>query len=394
MEENANPEWESEGAKSAEYCHWFFAFFAAYCKGRRERPTLSLHGEDNKGAEKLVAKMIKKGAAALAVALLLTLSPAAAEGPARRLVPVGAAIGVHLETDGLLVIGMSEPETGGGSRSPAFEAGIRSGDLIQAVGQVRVSTARQLREALETEGEEVSVRFLREGREMQVTVRPQKGEDGQPELGVWLRSGLSGIGTMTWYDPDTGRFGALGHAVSDVDTGVLLPMKCGIVGKASVDSILRGSAGEPGELKGSMGLEKPFGSILENREAGIFGVLEPGALPETLGEPVELCPLGELRCGPAEIVSDVSGSREKYSARVLRVYPGGGCRDLLIQVTDDRLIGLTGGIVQGMSGSPILQDGRLAGAVTHVLVSDPTKGYGISIEDMLETAEAAAENAA
>ena len=361
MEENANPERESEGAKSAEYCHWFFAFFAAYCKGRRERPTLSLHGEDNKGAEKLVAKMIKKGAAALAVALLLTLSPAAAEGPARRLVPVGAAIGVHLETDGLLVIGMS---------------------------------ARQLREALETEGEEVSVRFLREGREMQVTVRPQKGEDGQPELGVWLRSGLSGIGTMTWYDPDTGRFGALGHAVSDVDTGVLLPMKCGIVGKASVDSILRGSAGEPGELKGSMGLEKPFGSILENREAGIFGVLEPGALPETLGEPVELCPLGELRCGPAEIVSDVSGSREKYSARVLRVYPGGGCRDLLIQVTYERLISLTGGIVQGMSGSPILQDGRLAGAVTHVLVSDPTKGYGISIEDMLETAEAAAENAA
>ena len=341
-----------------------------------------------------MAKWIKQGAAALAAASLLLLSPAAAEEPPRRLVPVGAAIGVHLETDGLLVIGMSELETESGSRSPAFEAGIRSGDLILEVGQVRVSTARQLREALETESGEVRVRFLREGREMQVSVRPEKGEDGQPELGVWLRSGLSGIGTMTWYDPASGRFGALGHAVSDVDTGVLLPMKSGVVGKASVDSIQRGSAGQPGELKGSMGLEKPFGSILENREEGIFGLIEPGALPETREEPVELCPLRELRCGPAEIISDVSGRRESYSARVLRVYPGGGSRDLLIQVTDERLIGLTGGIVQGMSGSPILQDGRLAGAVTHVLVSDPTKGYGISIEDMLEAPERALENAA
>ena len=341
-----------------------------------------------------MANVVKKGTAALAVALLLLLTPASAEETPRYLVPVGAAIGVHLETDGLLVIGMSELETPDGSRSPAYEAGIRSGDLILDVGEIRVSTARQLREALEAAGTEVSVRFVREGREMQVTVRPEKGEDGQPELGVWLRSGLSGIGTMTWYDPATGRFGALGHAVSDVDTGVILPMKSGIVGKASVESILRGSAGAPGEIKGSMGLEAPFGSILENREAGIFGVLEPGALPETLGESVELCPLGELHCGPAEILSDVSGRRERYSARILRVYPGGGSRDLLIQVTDERLIGLTGGIVQGMSGSPILQDGRLAGAVTHVLVSDPTKGYGISIEDMLAAPEAGEEKAA
>ena len=340
-----------------------------------------------------MAKIIKRGSAALAAVFLLLLSPAAAEEPPRQLVPVGAAIGVHLETDGLLVIGMSELETASGSRSPAYEAGIRSGDLIVDVGAVHVSTARQLREALETEGEEVSVRFIRQGREMQVTIRPERGEDGQPELGVWLRSGLSGIGTMTWYDPASGRFGALGHAVSDVDTGVMLPMKSGIIGKAAVDSIVRGSAGEPGELKGDMGLEAPFGSILENREAGIFGVLEPGALPETLGEPVELCPQRELRCGAAEILSDVSGRQERYTARILRVYPNGGSRDLLIQVTDERLIGLTGGIVQGMSGSPILQDGRLAGAVTHVLVSDPTKGYGISIEDMLD-AEAEKEAAA
>lgn len=329
-----------------------------------------------------MAKWIKQGGAALAAASLLLLSPAAAEEPPRRLVPVGAAIGVHLETDGLLVIGMSELETESGSRSPAFEAGIRSGDLILEVGQVRVSTARQLREALETESGEVRVRFLREGREMQVSVRPEKGEDGQPELGVWLRSGLSGIGTMTWYDPETGRFGALGHGVSDVDTQVLLPLKSGVVGKAAVDSVSRGSSGTPGELKGTMGLEEPFGSILGNTEAGIVGVLEPGALPQTLEEPVPLCPKKQLRCGPAEILSDISGRSERYSAVILRVYPGSG-RDFLLQVTDPRLLELTGGIVQGMSGSPVLQEGRLAGAVTHVLVSDPTRGYGIGIEEML-----------
>ncbi len=340
-----------------------------------------------------MAKNLKRGGAALLVLLTVLLTPVSAEEP-EELVPVGAAIGVRVEADGLLVIGLTELSTAEGSRSPAGEAGIRSGDIITYAGAIHVTTARQLREALELAGEEVGIRFLREGREMQVTVRPAPGEDGQPELGVWLRSGLSGIGTMTWYDPASGRFGALGHAVSDVDTGVLLPMKSGVVGKASVDSIQRGSAGQPGELKGSMGLEKPFGSILENREEGIFGLIEPGALPETREEPVELCPLRELRCGPAEIISDVSGRRESYSARVLRVYPGGGSRDLLIQVTDERLIGLTGGIVQGMSGSPILQDGRLAGAVTHVLVSDPTKGYGISIEDMLAEEETPAENAA
>ncbi len=340
-----------------------------------------------------MAKNLKRGGAALLVLLTVLLTPVSAEEP-EELVPVGAAIGVRVEADGLLVIGLTELSTAEGSRSPAGEAGIRSGDIITYAGAIHVTTARQLREALELAGEEVGIRFLREGREMQVTVRPAPGEDGQPELGVWLRSGLSGIGTMTWYDPVTGRFGALGHGVSDVDTEVLLPLKSGIVGKAEVSSVTRGSAGTPGELKGGMGLEQPFGSILANTEAGIVGVLEPGALPQTAGDPVPLCPKRELRCGRAEILSDIGGQPERYEAFVLRVYPGSGGRDFLIQVTDPRLISLTGGIVQGMSGSPVLQEGRLAGALTHVLVSDPTRGYGIGIEAMLAAGETAAAPAA
>ena len=337
---------------------------------------------------------IKRNGAALAAAFLLLLTPAAAEEGPRELVPVGATVGVRIETDGLLVIGIAELPAAGGSRSPAGEAGIRRGDLITYAGAVRVTTAQQLREALSLAEGEVSVRFWREGREMQVSVRPERGEDGQPELGVWLRSGLSGIGTVTWYDPATGAFGALGHGVSDVDTGVMLPLKSGIVGRASVDSVVKGSAGTPGELKGRLGLEEPFGCITENTEAGIVGYLEPGALPETLGAPVPLCPREKIRCGPAEILSNVSGEPVRYTARILRVYPGGGGRDFLLQVTDEALIALTGGIVQGMSGSPVLQDGRLVGAVTHVLVTDPTRGYGVGIESMLATLEREEEPAA
>ena len=323
--------------------------------------------------------------AAVLAAFLLWVNASAAEIPTE-LVPLGTAIGVRLETDGLLVIGIIKVETEAGSRSPAEEAGIRVGDLITHVGAEKVTTARQLREALEKEGETVSLRFLRAGQEQQASVCPAKGEDGSPELGVWLRSGLSGIGTMTWYDPSSGVFAALGHGVNDVDTGIRLPLKSGVVGRATVDSIQPGSAGTPGELKGQMGLERPFGSILENTEAGIFGRLDPGAMPEGLREPIPVCPVSQLRCGPAEILSDVGGAVKPYSARILRVYAGGGSRDLLIQVTDEALLSLTGGIVQGMSGSPILQDGRLVGAVTHVLISDPTRGYGISVEDMLSSA--------
>lgn len=329
-----------------------------------------------------MAKKLKMKGGALLAVLFLLLTPAAAGETPGELVPVGAAIGVRVEADGLLVIGLTELPASGGSRCPAAEAGIRSGDLITYAGPIHVTTAQQLREALDLAGDEVGIRFVREGKELQVTVRPERGEDGKKELGVWLRSGLSGIGTMTWYDPETGRFGALGHGVSDVDTQVLLPLKSGVVGKAAVDSVSRGSSGTPGELKGTMGLEEPFGSILGNTEAGIVGVLEPGALPQTLEEPVPLCPKKQLRCGPAEILSDISGRSERYSAVILRVYPGSG-RDFLLQVTDPRLLELTGGIVQGMSGSPVLQEGRLAGAVTHVLVSDPTRGYGIGIEEML-----------
>ncbi len=302
-----------------------------------------------------------------------------------RLVPSGETIGIHVDASGLLVVGISEVESASGPCSPAWDAGMRIGDFIVAIGAQEVTTIQELRDSLSAGSGDVAVRFLRDGREMQLTVSPIYGQSGEGELGLWLRTGISGLGTLTFIDPETQGFGALGHGVSDGDTGLLIPLKSGSIGEASVDSIHRGEKGKPGELKGGLGLDAPIGEITRNTAYGVYGTLSGEANTNT--EAICICPLRALRCGPAVILSDISGSLTSYAVEISRIYPdGGGGRDLLITVTDSTLLSLTGGIVQGMSGSPILQDGCLAGAVTHVLVNDPTRGYGIGIERMLEAA--------
>ena len=327
-----------------------------------------------------------RGAAALLLVLCILCTPVfAAQEQGIRLIPSGETVGIHVDACGLLVVGITEVETDGGIRSPAREAGMQIGDFIVAVGSREVTTIQELRDSLTFSPDGVAVRFYRDGREMQLTVTPVCGQNGEGELGLWLRSGVSGLGTMTYIQPENGCFGALGHGVSDSDTGLLLPLKDGKVGCGTVDTIQRGEKGRPGEAKGSLGLDAPIGEISKNTVCGIFGSL---AEISDLGKvnTVGICPLDELRCGPAVILSDISGRVTAYSVEISRIYPEGGGRDLLLTITDPELLGLTGGIVQGMSGSPILQNGRLAGAVTHVLVNDPARGYGIGIERMLEAA--------
>lgn len=331
-------------------------------------------------------KKYKRTAAAVLLTICLLCRPVFADWEQIRLVPAGETIGIHVDASGLLVVGISEVETEDGLRSPAWDAGIRVGDILLAVGPMRVDTIQGLREALAESTGEVALRFMRNGKEMQLSVTPVPGPEGEGELGLWLRSGISGLGTMTYYDPENHRFGALGHGVSDGDTGVLIPLRSGQIGSAIVDRIERGEKGKPGEAKGKLGMEAPIGTIERNTGYGIFGVITAEGQP-FCGEAAEICPLRELRCGPALILSDISGTTTAYRVEISRIYPeDGGGRDLLITVTDPALLELTGGIVQGMSGSPILQSDRIAGAVTHVLVNDPTRGYGIGIERMLEAA--------
>lgn len=224
----------------------------------------------------------------------------------------------------------------------------------------------------------------RDGEDLRLTAEPVLSGDGTYRLGAWIRDSMAGIGTVTFYDPDTGTFGALGHGITDADTGLLMPLGDGAVMDASVKAVKRGAAGEPGELKGSFDLEHDRGELYANTDRGVFGVMEDF---DFAGSAVPVAAPGEVRTGGAVIRANVSGDGvEEYAIEITRVLEQTGVQNLLLRVTDQRLIDQTGGIVQGMSGSPILQDGKLVGAVTHVMVNDPQKGYGILIENMLSAA--------
>ena len=323
----------------------------------------------------------------LALALLW---PAAAWARAATVVPVGRAVGIKLYSDGVVVVGTSEIVTDGGKVNPAKACGLREGDVITQINATEVDTIEEVSALLqEAGGQPVSILALREDRQLHLTATPVFcPADGCYKLGAWIRDSMAGIGTVTFYDPVTGAFGALGHGINDVDTALLMPLESGSILPASVAGVKKGEVGAPGQLRGSFDTGATLGVLTANTAHGIFGALD-GASFE--GTAVETAAREEVRAGDAVIRSNISGdSVEEYAIRILEVYPGGSVadgRDFLIRATDPRLLETTGGIVQGMSGSPILQDGKLVGAVTHVMVDDPTEGYGIFIGRMLAETE-------
>ena len=300
---------------------------------------------------------------------------------AQELAVGGQIVGIQIRTQGILVAGVGPVETVEGRVSPAAEAGIKEGDFVTAVNGVPVDSAGALIAAVgELGGAPVELSILRKDRETSVTVRPVLSGEQQWMLGMWLRDGISGIGTVTFCDPATGSFGALGHSVSSEENNQALPLSSGKITEAEVVDVLPGTAGAPGELSGCADVGRVLGTVEKNTEHGIYGhICAPlgGRLVET----------GEMAPGPATILSTVNGQETReYQAAVSRLYRDGHGVHAMITITDPELCARTGGIVQGMSGSPILQNGMLVGAVTHVFVSDPTRGYAISIQDMLDDA--------
>lgn len=325
---------------------------------------------------------IKQCAASGALAVLFAFVLAVGAF-AKELVPVGRAVGIEMSTDGVLVSGIAKLETAVGEASPAEEAGILPGDIILRLGTAEVRTAQDfLTAAGAFTGEPVAVTLRRCGKTIQYTVTPALTTDGSMKLGLRLRDGVTGIGTVTFYDPETGLFAALGHPISDVDTGVMLPLGGGFITGASVTDVKKGQCGEPGELHGAFDTQQRLGTLIGNTRSGIFGYMT--AVPD--GQAVPTAGSEEIRTGAATILAQVDGGETReYTVEISRVYRGGEER-LMLRVTDTALLERTGGIVQGMSGCPILQDGKLVGAVTHVLLSDPTRGYGITISAMLAAA--------
>ncbi len=315
--------------------------------------------------------------AAVTAVMLFTLLPLQARA-AELLIPVGKIIGLQLQNDTVTVAAYDDV-LGGKAR----DAGLRIGDELVAVNGEKVTCAEDIREALQDREDALNLTVRRSGKLNTVRMTPQQTSEG-PRLGVYLRQGIAGIGTVTFYDPDTGSFGTLGHGVSDAK-GNLLEMTRGSAYEAAVISVKKGKCGEPGQLKGNADGVEVFGSLLRNTPQGVFGVTKRG----WKGEPLPVAAYEEIQTGQAHIRSTVSGdSVQEYSVEILKIYPEARSdgRNFLLKVTDLALLETTGGIVQGMSGSPICQNGKIVGAVTHVLVNDPTMGYGIYIGNMLDAA--------
>ena len=308
----------------------------------------------------------------LAVLLVIPINAQAAQ-----LIPGGELIGLAL-TDHCVTIAAFDD-----GQSAAQAAGMQIGDQITHIDDTSIGCAGDIRTALDCSNGSVQIRFLRKGQPQALQIFPRITSEG-PRLGIYLKQGITGVGTITYYDPETGSFGALGHSVND-PSGKLLEMTSGTAYHAGILHIKIGKTGTPGQLMGCMHADRTFGTLYKNTPQGVFGKTR-----ETIsGTPIPTAQAGQIQTGNAVIRSTVcDGIPQEYSVKILKIYPAGrnGGRNMLIKVTDPKLLETTGGIVQGMSGSPICQDGRIVGAVTHVLVNDPTMGYGIFIENMLEAA--------
>ena len=333
--------------------------------------------------------LLLAAAVVMTVALVPGAQAAESQNSApRSVIPLGRAVGIKLFAQGVLVVGLSDITTDQGLASPARACGLQEGDVITHINDAQVSSIEEVQTILQDlEGQEMELTVLRDEESQEVTTRAaQCSTDGAYKLVAWIRDSMAGIGTLTFVDPETGLFGTLGHGINDVDTAVLMKLQSGAITPASVAGVVKGVNGRPGELRGAFSSSQDLGTLYANTESGVFGHLQdPGTFT---GTPVPVATAEEVHTGQATILANVAGTEvEEYTVEILKVYSNtSDTRDLMLRVTDPRLLEKTGGIVQGMSGSPILQDGKLVGAVTHVLIDHADRGYGILAQNMLDQA--------
>lgn len=296
----------------------------------------------------------------------------------------GQSIGVNINVDGILILGFSEFYGANGNKCcPAREAGLREGDIIVTVNGKAVSTATEFSNLVDQcATSEMSIEYKRDGKKLSTTITAEKSsEDSKYHLGLWARDGTTGMGTLTFVDPATKNYGALGHGVSDADTGKLITPGKSNIYFASVSDVQKSTRAQPGELQGYF-ISSEIGDINANTECGIFGKISEENIT---GRQISVASRQEISTGEATIYCCIDGDKaEEFSINIEKININStDNKSMVIRITDEDLINRTGGIVQGMSGSPIIQEGKLVGAVTHVFVNDPTRGYGIFIDNML-----------
>lgn len=305
----------------------------------------------------------------------------------KMLIPSGIPIGIYVKTDGVLVVGIGEFENNGGETISPAKYVLQKGDYILKSNGEPVENKKQFISMVEaSEGEDMVLTIRRNNEITDVCINAGKNRMEEWKLGIWIRDNAQGIGTMTYEGTDA-TFGALGHGINDVDTSILMSLEEGTLYRTEIVGITRGTDGAPGELTGYIEYDSDnvIGEITENTAEGIFGVCDEELVANSVYEPVPIALKQEIVLGPAQIICSVSGEPEFYDVEIVEVNleHENVNRGIVIRVVDEKLLMLTGGIIQGMSGSPIIQNGKLAGAVTHVLVNDSAKGYGIFIEEML-----------
>lgn len=335
-------------------------------------------------------KFFKRGKAYVLMFLMafMLLAPQAYASELGYLIPMGSTVGIEVSTDGVMVVGLSGVDGESGVTSPAGDAGIVPGDVVVRLGECAITNAQDFIAAVtRLTGETVTVTVRRAGRLIQYSVMPLASASGTYQLGMWLRDGVSGIGTVTFVDPVTGFFGALGHSISDASTGLMIPVGSGRLTASSVVGIQKGCDGSPGQLRGSFDTLSEKGSILANTEHGIFGIMDVSELNADKALPVAR--ESEITTGAAKILCNINDTEvTEYDIEITKLYNSQDTgRSFMLTICDEELLEATGGIVQGMSGSPVIQNGKLIGSVTHVLINDSKKGYGISAERMLLCAQ-------
>ncbi|NPV72374.1 MAG: SpoIVB peptidase [Pelotomaculum sp.] len=316
--------------------------------------------------------------------------------PQVKVIPGGQSIGVLLHSQGVIVMGRSDIlNQTGRFVNPAADAGIKEGDIILKINGEAVRAEDQVRELVAqagAEGRELALEVKRGEKTFQVRVKPVFCKETlRYRMGLLIRDSTAGIGTLTFYDPEKMIYGALGHVITDLKTNQPVDLSGGKVTGASVQSIHRGKRGQPGEKIGMFtGDTDISGTIAKNTKMGIFGRLQKPLENQIFQEPIPVAPAVQVREGEAEILTVLNGEKvERFTIEIVKVnlQARQNGKGLVIKITDPRLLEQTGGIIQGMSGSPIIQDNRLVGAVTHVFVNDPTRGYGVPAEWMLQEAD-------
>lgn len=307
-----------------------------------------------------------------------------------KVIALGDIVGLKLYTNGVLVVGMSEISGVDNNKYRPYEkTGIKEGDMIVEVNQKEVTcTADLLKSINEAEENEVSISYVRDGSVEKAKITPVKAEDNSYKIGLWVRDTAAGVGTVSFYEPSTGVFAALGHGILDIDTQELLDIGAGDFVTTNIVSIKKGEKGSPGKIQGTIDNGQTIGQVYKNTEFGVYGNLKNlSTLNINSQNTIDVALRDEIKPGKATIICTLENNKkEEYEVEIQKIDKNNNWdnKSMQVKVTDQRLIDKTGGIVQGMSGSPILQNGKLIGVLTHVLISEPTMGYGVFADMMIK----------